>query len=87
MKLNALPRWIVLTPSLSLVLLLGCATRLPLPSSSSVPPLPQSARQPPPPAECLPTCSERLRIDYERWRTLLTSGARPAPPAKPATTR
>lgn len=71
------------------LLLLGCAAPS-VPVSvppARVPPLQPEARQPAKTPECDPSCSERLKIDYERWRKLLTNEAPPAPSANATTTR
>lgn len=87
----ALP--IALVPLLiALTLLLqACATRSPHVSVTvpppKIPPLLPQHRQPPANPICLPTCSERLELDYERWRAKLMRAAPPALGASANTTR
>ena len=81
----------LLTALLPLLLLTACANDSqlsPVPQAPvlvsrqlTLPPLPASALQPPPPLECLPTCSQALTQERERWLILLTA---PTPPALPA---
>ena len=81
----------LLTALLPLLLLTACASSSPLspvPQAPvlvsrqlTLPALPASALQPTPPPECLPTCSNALMTERERWLTLLTA---PTPPALPA---
>ena len=76
---------------LPLLLLTACASDSPLSPVPQVPvlvsrqltlpPLPASAQQPTLPPECLPTCSNALMTERERWLILLTA---PTPPALPA---
>lgn len=78
MKPNALQPALALMLVLPLPLLPGCAALSQSPASvpaPAIPPLPPEARQPPLNPICDPTCSERLRIDYERWRKRLQNGA------------
>ena len=80
-----------LTALLPLLLLTACASNSPLSPAPqapvlvsrqvTLPPLPESARQPQTPPECLPTCSNALMTERERWLILLTA---PTPPALPA---
>lgn len=68
----------------SMLLPPGCAMLSPSPVSvpaPAIPPLSQESRQPPLNPICSPTCSERLRIDYEDWLGKLTNAALPAPAA------
>jgi len=67
----------LLTLALLALLLTGCAARLPVPASSSVPPLPEEAKQPPTPSFCRPSCSAGLK-------PLLNSLTNAAQPEKPA---
>lgn len=81
----------LLTALLPLLLLTACASNSPLSPVPQVPvlvsrqltlpALPASAQQPTPPPECLPTCSNALMTERERWLGLLTL---PTPPALPA---
>lgn len=81
----------LLTALLPLLLLAACANDSPLspvPQAPvlvsrqvTLPPLPASAQQPTPPPECLPTCSNALMTERERWLILLTP---PTPPAQAA---
>jgi hypothetical protein len=80
MKLNVWRTVLGMTLAASMLLLQGCAGLYP-PGYTSPPPLPPQARQPELPAMCSPTCSERLRLDYETWRLWLTNPALPATPA------
>ncbi len=73
----------LLTLALLALLLTGCAARLPVPASSSVPPLPAEARQPPTPSACQPSCSAALRSLLES----LTSAVQREAPASAPTTR
>ena len=65
------------------ILLGACATKpLPPPTVPAlIPPLPEAARQ-----KHLPTYSERLQIDFEKWRQRLTPPSSPAVSAKPLST-
>lgn len=81
----------LLTALLPTLLLAACASDSPLSPVPQVPlivsrqmtppALPASAQQPTPPPECLPTCSNTLMTERERWLILLTA---PTPPALPA---
>ncbi len=81
----------LLTALLPTLLLAACASSSPLSPVPQVPvlvsrqmtlpALPESAQQPTPPPECLPTCSNALMTERERWLGLLTL---PTPPALPA---
>ena len=81
----------LLTALLPPLLLAACANDSPLSPVPQVPlivsrqiqipALPQSAKQTTPPPECLPTCSNALMTERERWLILLTA---PTPPALPA---
>ena len=81
----------LLTALLPTLLLTACANDSPLSPVPQVPvlvsrpiqipALPASAQQPTPPPECLPTCSNALMTERERWLILLTA---PTPPALPA---
>lgn len=80
---------VVVLLAISVLLLLGCAAPS-VPVSvppAKVPPLPPEARQPAKIPECDPSCSERLRLDYERWQRLLMNEAPPASSASATTTR
>ena len=80
----------LLTALLPLLLLAACANDSPLSpvpqvpvlvsKQIQIPELPESAKQPTPPPECLPTCSNALMTERERWLGLLTP---PTPPALP----
>lgn len=65
---------------LSMLLLAGCGT-VSRPYSPKLPALPKEARQPPVPAICVPSCSERLKSDFEAWQRKLTPAEPPALPA------
>lgn len=71
----------LLTLALLALLLTGCAARLPVPGSSSVPPLPLEARQPPTPGACQPNCSAALKSLLES----LTSAVQREQPASSLT--
>ena len=71
----------LLTLALLVLLLTGCAARLPAPGSSSVPPLPAEARQPPTPSVCQPSCSSALKTLLES----LTNAVRQEQPANKPT--
>ena len=81
----------LLTALLPLLLLAACASGSqlsPVPQAPvlvskqiQIPALPESAQPPTPPPECLPTCSQALTQERERWLILLTA---PTPPALPA---
>lgn len=89
MKPNALQTALALMLALSTLLLPGCAALSQSPVSvpaPAIPPLPPEARQPPLNPICDPTCSERLRIDYERWQKRLRNGAIGVQAAKGVTT-
>lgn len=81
----------LLTALLPLLLLTACASGSqlsPVPQAPvlvskqmQIPALPESAQPPTPPPECLPTCSNALMTERERWLTLLTA---PTPPGQAA---
>ena len=81
----------LLTALLPLLLLTACANDSPLSpvpqapvlvsKQMQIPALLESAQPPTPPPECLPTCSNALMTERERWLGLLTL---PTPPALPA---
>ena len=81
----------LLTALLPLLLLTACASGSqlsPVPQAPvlvskqiQIPALPESAQQPTPPPECLPSCSQALATERERWLIFLTA---PTPPALPA---
>ena len=85
----------LLTALLPLLLLTACASNSqlsPVPQAPvlvsrqvTLPALPASAQQPTLPPECLPTCSNALTTERERWRASLTTPA-PAAPSAPAGT-
>lgn len=85
--LDALLSVTVLLLLASMPLLQGCATHSSSVTVAPVPPLSQESRQPPPNPICDPTCSERLRLDYEAWREKLMRAAPPAPAASASTAR
>lgn len=89
MKLNALPTVRALMLTLSTLLLPGCAMLSRSPVSVPppiIPPLSPLSRQPPLNPICDPTCSERLRLDYERWQKKLQNGATGVQAANGSTT-
>ena len=81
----------LLTALLPTLLLAACASGSqlsPVPQAPvlvskqiQIPALPESAQQPTPPPECLPTCSQALTQERERWLILLTA---PTPPGQAA---
>ena len=78
----------LLTPALLALLLTGCAARLPVPGSSSVPPLPAEAQRSKTPTFCLPSCSANaasLLTELQTSLDSLISEIRSKQPAKPAT--
>ena len=85
----------LLTALLPLLLLTACASDSPLSpvpqapvlvsKQIQIPALPESALQPTLPPECLPTCSNALMTERERWLTLLTAPTAPALPASAPT--
>ena len=86
MKHNVLRLAIAQLLLVPMLLLLACAAPSLPPSPvvvapPAIPALPLSARQVPRPEFCSPTCSDRLRSDYARWRQVLTSPAGQASPA------
>ena len=90
MTLPESPRVRAPTPTVGLLtlaplalLLTGCAARLPVPASSSVPPLPAEAHQPPTPSACQPSCSSALQSLLDS----LTSAVQQEQPASSPTKR
>lgn len=73
----------LLTLALLALLLTGCAARLPVPASSSVPPLPAEARQPPTPSVCLPSCSAALKTLLESLTSAVLRERPASNPTKP----
>ena len=73
----------LLTLALLVLLLTGCAARLPAPGSSSVPPLPAEAR----PSLCPrpPVCRESCSKGVSTLLDSLTASLQAERPAKPAT--
>ena len=77
---------------LLMLLLAGCASvsqplSPPPVSPPAIPALPLAARQPKTPPECLPTCSDGARQEFESWLASPTSAAAPANSASAPTTR